>query len=91
MTCGGLRIIRSQKRAIMSMGCTTYPEIEFRLQNGIDHPIPPQYVENAPLKQVVKTGRDVDLFSLPIPMFSIYDGGPMITAGITIARDPSSG
>jgi len=30
-------IIRSQKRAIMSMGCTTYPEIEFRLQNGIDH------------------------------------------------------
>ncbi|MBS1217725.1 MAG: UbiD family decarboxylase [Proteobacteria bacterium] len=84
-------IIRSQKRAIMAMGCTTYPEIEARLQNGIEHPIPPQYVENAPLKQVVKTGKDVDLFSLPIPMFSIYDGGPMITAGITIARDPEFG
>jgi 2,5-furandicarboxylate decarboxylase 1 len=84
-------IIRSQKRAIMSMGCETYPEIEFRLQQGIENPIPPRYVENAPLKQVIRTGKDVDLFSLPIPMFSIYDGGPMITAGITIARDPEFG
>ena len=84
-------IIRSQKRAIMSMGCSIYPEIEFRLQNGIEHPIPPKYVEKTPVKEVIRTGKDVDLFSLPIPMFSIYDGGPMITAGITIARDPEFG
>jgi 2,5-furandicarboxylate decarboxylase 1 len=84
-------IIRSQKRAIMSMGCETYPEIEFRLERGIANPLAPRYVENAALKQVIKTGKDVDLFSLPIPMFSIYDGGPMITAGITIARDPEYG
>lgn len=84
-------IIRSQKRAIMSMGCTSYPEIETRLQQGIDHPIAPRYVESTPAKQVIRLGRDVDLFSLPIPMFSIYDGGPMITAGITIAKDPEFG
>ena len=84
-------IIRSQKRAIMSMGCETYPEIEFRLERGIEKPIPPRYVESCAAKQVIKTGKDVDLFSLPIPMFSIYDGGPMITAGITIARDPEFG
>jgi 2,5-furandicarboxylate decarboxylase 1 len=84
-------IIRSQKRAIMSMGCETYPEIEFRLERGIAHPIAPRYVESCAAKQVIKTGKDVDLFSLPIPMFSIYDGGPMITAGITIARDPEYG
>jgi len=84
-------IIRSQKRAIMGMGCTTYPEIEARLQHGIDHPIAPRYVKNAPHKQVIQMGSDVDLFNLPIPMFSIYDGGPMITAGITIARDPEFG
>jgi len=84
-------IIRSQKRAIMSMGCSIYPEIEFRLQNGIEHPIPPKYVEKTPVKEVIRTGKDVDLFSLPIPIFSIYDGGPMITAGITIARDPEFG
>lgn len=84
-------IIRSQKRAIMAMGCASYPEIEARLQQGIEHPIAPRHVETTPAKQVIRTGQDVDLFSLPIPMFSIYDGGPMITAGITIARDPEFG
>ena len=34
------------------------------------------------------TGDDVDLYKLPIPMSSIFDGGPMITAGVVIARDP---
>jgi len=84
-------IIRSQKRAIMSMGCETYPEIEMRLQRGIENPIPPRHVDTCAAKQVIQTGKDVDLFSLPIPMFSVYDGGPMITAGITIARDPEFG
>lgn len=84
-------IIRSQKRAIMAMGCAGYPEIETRLQQGIEHPIAPRHVETSPAKQLIRTGPDVDLFSLPIPMFSIYDGGPMITAGITIARDPEFG
>lgn len=84
-------IIRTRERAIMSMGCQTYPEIEQKLQRGIDHPIPPKYVETAPHKQVIQTGDAVDLYSLPIPMSSIYDGGPMITAGVTIARDPEYG
>jgi 2,5-furandicarboxylate decarboxylase 1 len=84
-------IIRSRERAILSMGCTDYPEIEKKLQRGIDHPIPPRYVETSPVKEVIRTGDEVDLFSLPIPMSSIYDGGPMITAGVTIARDPEYG
>ena len=36
-------------------------------------------------------GDDVDLYRLPIPMSSIFDGGPMITAGVVIARDPELG
>ena len=36
-------------------------------------------------------GDEVDLFKLPIPMSSIYDGGPMITAGVVIAHDPEYG
>jgi 2,5-furandicarboxylate decarboxylase 1 len=84
-------IIRSRKRAILSMGCSDYPEIEHRLQQGIDHPIPPKYVETARHKEVVETDGKVDLFRLPIPMSSIYDGGPMITAGVVIAKDPEYG
>jgi 2,5-furandicarboxylate decarboxylase 1 len=31
-------LIRTRERAIMSMGCATYGEIEEKLQRGIDHP-----------------------------------------------------
>jgi len=84
-------IIRSSRRASLSLGCGSFPEIEFKLQQGIDHPIPPQYVENAPSKEVIEVDGKVDLYRLPIPMSSIYDGGPMITAGVVIAKDPEHG
>ena len=84
-------IIRTPERAIMSMGCTNYREIETKLEQGIDRPIAPKRVKTSPTKEVVQTGDAVDLFRLPIPMSSIYDGGPMITAGIVIARDPEYG
>ena len=84
-------IIRSSRRAAISMGCSDFSEIEFRLQQGIEHPITPKYVEAAGCKEVIELDEKVDLFRLPIPMSSIYDGGPMITAGVVIARDPEHG
>lgn len=84
-------IIRSRERAIMSMGCTEYREIEAKLQHAIDHPVPPTHVKTAPHKEMIRAGDEVDLFKLPIPMSSIYDGGPVITAGVTIAKDPEFG
>ena len=84
-------IIRSQKRAIMSLGCTAYPEIEAKLKAAIDRPIPSNAVNTSPTQDVIMEGDDVDLYKLPIPMSSIYDGGPMITAGVVIARDPEYG
>jgi 2,5-furandicarboxylate decarboxylase 1 len=84
-------IIRSRERAIMALGCETYREIEDKLQQAIASPIPPAYVKTSPAREVVLLGDDVDLFKLPIPMSSIYDGGPMITAGVVITRDPEFG
>ena len=84
-------IIRTRERSMMGMGCTEYGEIEHRLRHAIDNPIPPRYVEKARHQQVTTTGDAVDLFSLPIPMSSIYDGGPMITAGIVMSKDPEYG
>ena len=84
-------IFRTQRRATLSMGCSKFSEIEARLRHGLDHPIAPRHLETAPHKQVITVGDDVDLFKLPIPMSSIYDGGPMITAGVVMARDPEYG
>jgi 2,5-furandicarboxylate decarboxylase 1 len=84
-------IIRSRERAIMALGCETYREIEDKLQQAIDRPIPPTYIKTSPAREVVLLGENVDLYKLPIPMSSIYDGGPMITAGVVITRDPEFG
>jgi UbiD family decarboxylase len=84
-------IIRSRERAIMALGCDTYREIEDKLQQAIDRPIPPKYLKSSPAREVVLLDDAVDLYKLPIPMSSIYDGGPMITAGVVITRDPEFG
>src|SRR5215510_16057198 len=55
-------ILRSRTRAIMSMGCEAYGEIEHKLQHGIEHPIEPRYVRSAPNKEVVEVEDAVDLF-----------------------------
>src|ERR1700761_1823715 len=74
-------IIRSQARMMMAMGASEYLAIEERLKNGIAKPIAPERVATAPARDVIMKGDDVDLYKLPIPMSSIYAGGPMITAG----------
>ena len=84
-------IIRTKERAVMALGCETFREIEDKLKQGLERPIPPKYVKTSPTREVVMLGDDVDLYKLPIPMSSIYDGGPMITAGVVIARDPELG
>src|ERR1041384_4683949 len=84
-------LVRSKERAAMSMGCEEFEEIEHKLAAAIAKPIPPKYVNGSPTRDVVMEGNDVDLFKLPIPMSSIYDGGPIITAGVVIAKDPEFG
>jgi 2,5-furandicarboxylate decarboxylase 1 len=84
-------IIRTRERAMMAMGATEYLQIEERLKQGLTSPIAPERVASSPAREIVMKGDDVDLYKLPIPMSSIYDGGPMITAGVVMARDPEYG
>jgi 2,5-furandicarboxylate decarboxylase 1 len=84
-------LIRTKERATMALGCEDFSEIEVKLAQGIAKPIAPRHVQGSPAREVVLIGDDVDLYKLPIPMSSIYDGGPMITAGVVIAKDPELG
>ncbi len=56
-----------------------------RSANGI----PPVLLESSPLKEVVEDS--VDLNKLPIFTFYEKDGGPYITGGIGIQKDPETG
>jgi len=83
-------LVNSRERLAIAMRCE-FSEIEARLRRGIDRPIPPRMVNSGPARELLAEGDAVDLYSLPVPLFSIRDGGPMITAGVTLAEDPELG
>ena len=84
-------LLRTPHRMALALGCSKFSDIETQLRRGLDHPIAPRHRETGAHKQVIKTGAEVDLFQLPIPMCSVYDGGPVISAGVVISRDPEYG
>ncbi|MBI2087639.1 MAG: UbiD family decarboxylase [Deltaproteobacteria bacterium] len=83
-------LLQSRTRLALAMG-VAYERIEEKLRRAMDHPIEPQNVREAPVKEVVVTGEKVDLYQLPVPIFSLLDGGPMITGAVVIAEDPEYG
>lgn len=53
--------------------------------------IPPRVVEKAAFREVILKGDEIDLTRLPIPTWAEHDGGPYITYGVVMARDPELG
>ena len=83
-------LLQSRNRIAVGMG-VAYEKIADKLRHALDNPIGPKTTQDAPVKEVIRTGKDVDLYDLPVPVFSVMDGGPMITAGVVIAQDPEFG
>ncbi|MGH7531134.1 MAG: UbiD family decarboxylase domain-containing protein, partial [Gemmatimonadales bacterium] len=52
---------------------------------------PPRTVSRPPAQETVVRGADIDLERLPIPVCWPQDGGPYITLGGVITRDPVTG
>ena len=71
-------LLQSRNRIALGMG-VEYGNIADKLGKAMDKPIKPKRVANAPVKEVIHTGKRVNLYDLPVPVFSIMDGGPMIT------------
>lgn len=55
--------------------------------------IPPVKVPKpqAPVKELVKKGKEVDLYDMPVLTHHTHDSGPFITGGIVICKDPDAG
>jgi 2,5-furandicarboxylate decarboxylase 1 len=83
-------LLQSRNRIALGMG-VAYENIADKLAKAMDKPIKPRRVANAPVKEVKITGKKINLYDLPVPVFSIMDGGPMITGGVVIAEDPEFG
>ena len=54
--------------------------------------IPPVTVKSGPVMENVHTGKDIDIFKIPVPRWHEHDGGYYIGTGdMVIMRDPDSG
>jgi 4-hydroxy-3-polyprenylbenzoate decarboxylase len=60
-----------------------------RLGRALEAPIDPRIVDQGPCHELVED--DPELASLPIPRFFEQEGGPYVTAGCIVARDPETG
>ena len=83
-------LLQSRNRVRLGMG-VPYARIEEKIRKAMEHPIKPRLVRKAPVKEVILTRQKVDLYQLPVPIFSLLDGGPMITGAVVIAVDPEYG
>jgi len=79
--------------AALALNCEV-PQIIDRMShaldvgNGIDPVVSaekPKWMEN------ILTGDEIDLHKLPIPTHGLHDGGPFITGGVVVTKDPVSG
>ena len=87
-----MNLTATYERLALALGTTTEDMVRIygeRLAKGIS---PLEITsEEAPVKQIVWQGKDADLGKLPIPTHNALDGGPYITAGVGITRDPETG
>jgi len=70
---------------------TTESDIFDRVLRGMATRIPPVVVADAPVHENVITSDAVDLSKIPVAKYSPDDGGPYITAGIVVSKDPETG
>ncbi len=66
----------------------SFNETWLRAENN---PIPPRMVESGPVQEVVFTGDDVDVQTLPISRHFKADAGRYIGSGILVCKDPDTG
>jgi 2,5-furandicarboxylate decarboxylase 1 len=83
-------VYNSRSKALIAFGCGEDNVVEHIL-DGLANRIPPVLSDTGPVHENIITGDAIDLSALPIPTYSPADGGPYITSGLVVSRDPESG
>ncbi len=85
---GGL--FANRRKFLLAMESTEQEAVQ-KFLLATRNKVPPKLVSNGPCQDVVLTGKDVDLSSLPVTINSEKDGGQFISIGIQISKDPETG
>jgi len=87
-----LNLTATYERLALALG-TTLADLVPTFGERMAHPVPAREVSrgDAPVKEQVWTGDDVDLGKLPLLTHNELDAGAYVTSGIGIMRDPETG
>lgn len=81
----------TRSKAMLAFEATEETIME-KIQTGLANPIPPTAYSGAPpCQEHIITGDKIDITCFPIPTYSPKDGGPYITPGIVVSKDPETG
>jgi 2,5-furandicarboxylate decarboxylase 1 len=85
-------LLTTYERIALYLGCEV-ADIPRVYGEKLKNPIEPVVVDRsaAKVKETVVAEADIDLAKLPIPVHNKLDGGPYLSAGVMIIRDPDSG
>lgn len=78
----------SRSRLALAMNAAP-EETQQAYLRALDKPTPPKVVSKAPVKDVILTGKQLNLQQLPQIVHHEGDAGPYITAAISFAMDPT--
>lgn len=79
--------------AALALNCDV-PQIIDRMTFALElgNGVPPVLTDEKPAwMENILTGDEIDLHRLPIPTHGLHDGGPFITGGVVVTKDPVSG
>jgi UbiD family decarboxylase len=83
-------LLNSRERIARALGIAR-SELHACCQSALRDPIAPMTVEEGPTQDVVhRSGLDLARL-LPVPTWFEREGGPYITAGVIVAKDPETG
>ena len=86
------QIMTDRKKWAIGLGVDEDGVIE-AFNSRVSKPIEPVIIgpDDAPVKQLIETGDDVDLTKVPAAWTSELDPGPFIASGMAIIKDPDTG
>jgi UbiD family decarboxylase len=84
------QLLASDRRVALALGLTEENVFEETVRRA-SHAIQPKLVSHGPCQEIVHKGIEVDLTRLPICTNNPADGGPYVTAGHVVIKDPEFG
>jgi UbiD family decarboxylase len=84
------QLLASDRRVALALGLSQENVFDETVRRA-SRPLPTRLVANGPCQEVIMEGSAVDITKLPLCTNNPRDGGPYITAGHVIIKDPEYG